>query len=95
MFMIPMPPTSSEMPAIEASTTVNVPVMVEAVAAMSLCDITLKSACAEVEMLWRCSQQVGHRLLDGGHLLRVGRLHRDLRQVRVAHQQLLLRRSAG
>ena len=53
MFMMPMPPTSSETPAIAASSVVIVRVVSGADAAISSCVWTMKSSGSPAGSLWR------------------------------------------
>ena len=77
MFMMPMPPTTSEMPAMAASSSVSVRVVEVAVEARSAWLITEKSAELGSVMPWRCEQQVGDIGLQLGHALLVDRLDAD------------------
>ena len=56
MFMIPMPPTTSEIPAIDPSSTVSVLVTVDSVDAISAWFMIRKSASAESAMPCRASR---------------------------------------
>ncbi|WP_202617414.1 hypothetical protein [Roseimaritima sediminicola] len=53
IFMMPTPPTNSEMPAIEDNIRVSVPVMFPRVAAISVVSCTLKSGSSVGPMRWR------------------------------------------
>ena len=53
MFMIPMPPTSSDTPAIDASSMVIVRVVSVRIAAMSSSVRTMKSSLSPGWILWR------------------------------------------
>ncbi len=55
MFMMPIPPTSSEMPAMLASRMVMVSETVLAASAMSVCELTLKSSAVVPRCLF-CSR---------------------------------------
>ena len=56
MFMIPIPPTTSEMPAIAPSTRVRMPVIWLAAESRSCWLVTWKSAWAGSEMWWESSR---------------------------------------
>ena len=58
MFMIPIPPTSSEIPPIAPSSSVNVPVTELRAASVSFWFVTVKSALAGSAMLWRCRRML-------------------------------------
>ena len=58
MFITPMPPTSSEMPAIPPSSTVSVLSTEVAVESSCCCDSMVKSALADVVMWWRLSSSL-------------------------------------
>ncbi|MFH1501470.1 MAG: hypothetical protein ABIG03_00340, partial [Candidatus Eisenbacteria bacterium] len=53
MFMMPIPPTSSEMAAMPPRKTVKTPVIWLATSVNDSCDITLKSSSASERMSWR------------------------------------------
>ena len=91
MFMIPMPPTSSDTPAIAASSVVIVLVVSVRTLAISSCVRTMKSSGSEPISLWR-ARSVSAMAADTGAVSAAGRRNLDVVDVLDALQLLLDRR---
>ena len=91
MFMIPMPPTTSEIEAIPPSSRVSVALIEDAASSSWVWLKTLKSAVSVAARSWRSRSSAVIAALRRGHLVRVGDAHAD-RPDGVAADEVLLRR---
>ena len=90
MFMIPMPPTTSEIEAIPPSSSVSVALIDDAAASSWVWLKTLKSAVSVGGEVVAVAQQRRDRGLGRGHLVRVGDADTPIVRTRVAADEVLL-----
>ncbi len=90
MFMMPMPPTTSEIAAIAARSVVNVPVTLDAVETMLAWFSTVKSACVRICDIVPLKQERRNVVLHLRHRLLGRCLNINFRQICAASQKIVL-----